>query len=196
MKTLKKLKALFTYWVVIYGPKIFLIIFFIRIGYTLLNFYYFSFVTILDDIKEYCCIIPESEVLGTSPTSDSHSESDVEKSQKPESRDSMVEKAKKNRDDNFLEFSKHGNSSGIGYGTYQGTNLEGNPCEALNVNLKAFGFELYQYDNIACGDSAGEVQTRLHEGVQAGLEEKAPKTLITQDIKKTRESNSDSSKKK
>lgn len=171
MKTFKKLKTLFTYWVVIYGPKILqclLILFLIRIGCTLLNFYYLSFVTILNEIKEYSYIIPENEVLGTSPTSDSHSESDVDKSKKLESRDSIVEKARKNRDDNFRKFSKHGNSSGIGYGTYQGTNLEGKPCEVFDVNLKAFGFELYQHDNISCGDSAGEVQTRLHEGVQAG----------------------------
>ena len=193
MKTLKKLKALCTYWVVIYGPKIsqfLVIIFFIRIGYTLLNFYYLSFVMIL---YEYCFIIPESEVLGTSPTS---GESDLEKPKNPESRDSMVEKDKKNRDDNFREFSKHGNSSGIGYGTYQGTNLEGKPCEAFNVNLKAFGFELYQHDNVSCGDSADEVQTRLHDGVQAGLEEKATKPLITQNINETRKDNLDSSKKK
>jgi len=67
----------------------------------------------------------------------------------------MAEKARKNRDDNFLEFSKHGNSSGIGYGTYEGKNFEGKPCEAFDVNLKAFGVELYQHDNIACGNSSG-----------------------------------------
>ena len=92
MKTLEKLKALYTYWVVIYALKIFqflFIIFFIKI-INLLNFCCFSFVSIIYDIEEYG-IIPESKVLGTSPTSDPHSESDAEKSQKPEFRDSMDE---------------------------------------------------------------------------------------------------------
>jgi hypothetical protein len=160
-----------------------------------LNFYCFTFVSIMYDIEE-CCIIQESKVLGTSPTSDPHSESGAENPQKPESRDSMVEKAKKNRDANFMEFSKYGNSSGVGYGTYQGTNLEGNPCEAFAVNLKALGYELYQHDNVACGDSSGQVQNQLHEGVQIGLQEKAPKPLITQDIRETRKDNIDPSKKK
>jgi hypothetical protein len=105
----------------------------------------------------------------------------------------MAEKARKNRDANFKEYSTLG--SGIGYGTYEGTNHEGRPCAAFDVNLKAFGSQLYQHDSVNCGDSVKEVQAKLHEGVQAGLEKQAPKPLITQDIIETKDKLNPSKKK-
>jgi hypothetical protein len=181
MKTLEKLK----YWVVFYGPKtiqILFVIFYIRMGYAVFNYYYFSLFTMLN---EYYCIIPEGKILGTSPTPDSHSESDDGQSKKPESRDAMAEKARINRDANFKEHSTA--NSGIGYGTYEGTNHDGRPCSAFDVTLKAGGFELYQHDSINCGDSVEKVDAKLHEGVQAGLEKQAPKLLVNQDIVKAKE---------
>lgn len=181
MKTLEKLK----YWVIFYGPKtvqILFVILYIRMGYAVFNYYYFSLFTMLD---EYYCIIPKNEILGTSPTPDSHSESDDGQSKKPESRDAMAEKAKINRDANFKKHSTA--NSGIGYGTYEGMSYDGSPCSAFNVILKAGGFKLYQHDSVNCGDSVSEVDEKLHAGVRDGLKKQTPKILINQDIVEARE---------
>lgn len=92
----------------------------------------------------------------------------------------MVGKAKAKRNENFQAHSILG--SGVGFGNYEGTNKEGEPCSALAVELRVAGFRLFHNDNVSCGDKVVDVQDGLHKQFEAGLKKKVPSIVRTQDI--------------
>lgn len=152
---------------------IILIIFIIKVLYAICNLCWSTFINLCEN---------KGSILATSPSSlDSTSDGDSEKPPNThETRDSMVEKAKAERDKNFDENSSY--EIGIGSGTYEGTNMDGDACAAFAVKLEIVGYEVFADDNVSCGSNIQTVQDRFHEGYQQGLEERAPSRAVNQDI--------------